>query len=89
MTCKRCGNCCKNGDFWWLSNHPFIQYLYKELKKGGWKMKESGDCFMLGFDEDGTAFCALEREHGRKWKPDVCKEYPHKGEKCQNGKVNK
>ncbi len=84
--CKRCGKCCQNGDFWWGSEHPFIQQLYDEFKKRGGLIKESGNCLMLGFDPDGKAYCAIERFHGRKWKPQVCKDYPDKKTKCFNQK---
>ena len=84
--CKRCGHCCRNGDFWWDSEHPFIKGLYKAFKDRGGQMKESGKCLMLDFGPDGKAFCAIERFHGKKWKPQACKDYPCKDEKCFNQK---
>jgi hypothetical protein len=86
MACKRCGKCCKNGDFWWDSEHPLMQSLHKALYDRDVKQNEDGECLFLA-DINGVATCLIEKYLGTEAKPQVCKDYPCKGAKCFNDRA--
>ncbi len=50
---------------------------------------EGGICPQLDYDDNGKAFCKVEREIGRWEKPQVCKDYPfeHMDGKCKKDEL--
>ena len=91
MECRRCGKCCKNGDFWRGSSYPDIKSfatsmgLYQDRDEDH---IDSGDCLMLKFEGE-MAVCLIEKHLGREFKPQVCKDYPvgvTDNNKCKNNR---
>lgn len=86
--CNQCGRCCKfwtitlnKGDIKTLSDISYSPNSFAEANKGiiNIKMKKQ-NCFFL----DKNNLCEIEKKHGYKYKPEVCKNFPYNQMVCGN-----
>ncbi len=74
--CKKCAKCCDMGTIWVNSSHPLIRTMYPLIN--GELFSDDGRCAML----DNNNECMIHKYLGKKWKPDVCQEFPFEKGDC-------